>query len=98
MTTALVVSVIICKIIISALMLDRFRLKKQIKSLKGSPVGYMCQTDWEYELDPCIKGSSCVVYNSLKSCKNKMGKKHYEECGIIEVSLVKNKIAIKGKF
>ena len=52
---------------------------------------YMCGTDWFKELPDA---QDVKIYTSLK--KFKKDRQCYEECGIIEVEIVKKRIVKKG--
>lgn len=84
--------------IITGLLLDRVRLKKKLQNKLEGPTGYVCTTDYQYELDPRIKGSSVVVYNNPNTCAEAMGEQHAKECGISKVKLVKISDESKGSL
>lgn len=56
-------------------------------------IGYMCQTDWDWELGEAMGGTR--VYASVKDLKR--DRKCVEQCGIVEVRVTLEKIVDPGK-
>lgn len=84
------------KLTIFGLIAANIRLRKG--NAKEGPIGYLCRTDFEYELDPEISDGNVVVYNTLESCQDGIGPIHADECGVIKVRLVKLEDTVKGEI
>lgn len=65
--------------------------------MKKYKTAYMCAVDFEEELTPDNRNEVCI-YNSLKQCKEDMGKLHFESCGAVKVKITKIKTIKKGKL
>lgn len=47
-------------------------------------IGYMCRTDYEYELGEAVGG--CEVYPTIEDLKNH--RKCWSDCGIVKVEII----------
>jgi len=56
--------------------------------------GYMCQVDFDYELENAKGG--CPVYASVSDLKKERG--CVRECGIVKVKITRQKVIEKGIF
>lgn len=56
-------------------------------SLINKKTGFMCRTDYEYELENAAGGVE--IYSSVDDLKKH--KKCWEDCGIVEIELVEKK-------
>jgi hypothetical protein len=55
--------------------------------------GYMCQTDWDWELGEALGGST--IYPSVEDLKDH--RKCVSSCGIVKVKIELEEIVDKGK-
>jgi hypothetical protein len=82
--------------IISALILYILDLETLLKRIEQNPVGYICNDDYLYELDPKVGPSESKVYNTILSAQKGMGDVHVRQSGIAKVRIVKLADAVKG--
>lgn len=59
-----------------------------------SVIGYMCGTDFQYELGAASGGNR--IYPSVENLKEHQ--KCWEECGIVEVKVTLNKVVVEEDF
>ena len=61
--------------------------------LELSRVGYMCKTDFTWELGAALDGNT--VYPSVEDLKK--NRKCWEECGIVKVKILLEEVVTKSK-
>lgn len=63
------------------------------ETAKDSKVGYMCQTDWDWEIGEALGGTK--IYSSANDLKRE--RKCVENCGIVKVKVELIEVVDEGK-